>query len=104
MAKEIFQLRERLSERDEEVAELKAERSNIKVGKFLFISRSSIPGLLNKQYANGSSALWQWASKKFIFQLQGLYYRYTDIMASFLSYRKNFWEKHSNAASQEKYF
>ena len=31
MAKEIFQMRERLAERDEEVTELKAERSNIKV-------------------------------------------------------------------------
>ena len=43
MAKEIFQLRERLGERDEEVAELKAERSNIKVSRFLFMSRNSIP-------------------------------------------------------------
>jgi len=31
MAKEIFQIRERLAERDEEVTELKAERSNIKL-------------------------------------------------------------------------
>ena len=39
MAKEIFQMRERLTERDEEVAELKAERSNIKVQKCRFLHR-----------------------------------------------------------------
>ena len=31
MAKDLFQIKERLNEREEEIAELKAERSNIKV-------------------------------------------------------------------------
>lgn len=36
LAKEVFQLKEKLNERNEEIAELKAERSNTKVFHILY--------------------------------------------------------------------
>ena len=36
LAKEVFQLKEKLNERNEEIAELKAERSNTKVCHILY--------------------------------------------------------------------
>ncbi len=50
MAKDIFQMKERLTERDEEVAELKAERSNIKVNNISFHFVLSIAYYSNKSH------------------------------------------------------
>ena len=54
-----------------------------KRGTIIWYSRVSYTPRGNQHCGNG-------VAKQFFFQLRALYYRYTDIMASFLSHLKTF--------------